>query len=194
MTIKYEDAAEITTVTGWACKSCHRFYGQGSQAMHIARWCCCDERPCQAPGCTGRAEKHYTICPRCIAKKDLARYLAKPRFEWDGKTPLCSDSNHYFFDADELASWLDDLEPDELGSVRLEGCKPARKPRFDMLDLLEGYLPDGEDIDTAPIAAIVDQWIEVNVPTIWESNGQVPTPESIERHTGFRAGECKETT
>ena len=185
----YEDAAEFVSVTGWKCKTCHRFYGSSEDGKHIARGCCCTDRPCKTEGCQGRAERNYTACPSCISKHELERYLGMPRQEWDGTTPIVSDCDNYFFDAESLADWLNDLDDDERADVRLEICRRTRPPHFEMREFLSDALPtddDGAYIDTEEIDGIVNKWIADHEPFAWEGSGVVPTPESIERHTGVR--------
>ena len=191
----YEDAAEFVNVTGWMCAKCHRFHGSGEDGKHIARWCCCTDRPCETEGCKGRAEKSYTACPACISKKELARYLALPRKEWDGETPIVLDQDNYFFDADSLGDWLNDLSDEEREDVRIEICKPTRPPYFDMGEFLMDCLStddDGAHLDTDDINAVVNKWIEDHEPFAWTGSGVVPTAESVEKHTGIKIGEHEE--
>lgn len=89
----YENAAECKTVKGWECKTCGKLYvngtsdvGKTEEAEHIARWCCCDTRPCS---CGGRIPKGHSACPVCEQKEQTERWLLKPEAPWNGH-PLYS--------------------------------------------------------------------------------------------------------
>lgn len=117
--IRYEDAAERMTVTGFACKTCRRWWGEDE---HMARWCCATDLPCE---CGGRKRKSYTVCEACREKAAAERFAAKPRQQWDGKTPLYSETlQRYFFDDGySLREAIEEAggDPDAL---RLFICRP----------------------------------------------------------------------
>lgn len=180
----YESCGRQVTVTGWVCDKCRRFYGSGEDAEHLARWCCCSDRPCHTPGCGGRADKSWIACPSCLSKKDLDRFMAKPRVEWDGITPLVTDDDRFFFDADSLGDYLADLPAEDREIVRLEVCRPTNTSEFYMSEFLQDSLPEDFDLDEDEINATVNRWIKDNGPFAWEGSGKVPTWESVERVLG----------
>ena len=137
--LPYEESAHIVTVTGWACKTCSRWWGNDE---HMAKWCCAKDLPCE---CGGRVEKSWTKCGECRAKADLERFIGLSQIDWDGKTPLYSDaSDEYFFDEGDLIDVLRD-EESTAEDLRLLVCEPQRAPSFCMADHLCDILPDGSD-------------------------------------------------
>lgn len=185
------NATHMTGIVGWVCTHCQRYHGNSPNSEHFAKYCCATTLPCSEEGCTGRAEKHYTHCEACREKRDYARYLAKPRVEWDGVTPVVTNSDEFFFDADSLACYLGDLDPEELPHVRLEICETQSRT-FDMNEFLEDVLPSedyGADPyldDTEEINKTVNDWITAHEPISWLGSGKIPTNESIEKHTGIK--------
>lgn len=177
--IPYEEAAHVVTATGWACKTCSRFFGtdqytpaDGHGAEHMARWCCASSMPCK---CGGRIEGGYTICEACRNKQREADWLAKPEIEWDGEFPLAVwDDDRYFFDADALYEYVDDIIEDggnPLG-LKLTTCKRADVRQFEMNDFLCDDLPEDETLDCEEIDKTVNDWIAANQPRLFYPTGE----------------------
>lgn len=159
-----EDAAEQMTVTGWVCKNCRRYWGDDER---MARYCCSTSFPCE---CGKRRSKHYTCCDDCRSKHEADRFFATPVAEWDGGFPLVDDGDHYMFDEDDLAQFLEDsTEFSELADVRLMPCQPTSTREFIMSEHLQDSLaPDQELDDEDQINEIVNKWIEDHKPISWE--------------------------
>jgi len=193
-TLRYEDAAETVTVTGWACKTCRRWYGKNE---HVARRCCAKDTPCK---CGGRATEGHTTCDVCLHAAAVDRWLAAPRAPWDGKTPLYSDAaNKYFIYDCELLDYIeesrldDEGEPsgiegpataEEVESLRLRICKPVRGRDFNIAEQFEDRLPDEDDdfvVNETGLAAekAVNDWIKAIGAVSYEMTRTVPTTESI---------------
>ena len=183
--LPFEDSAVQMTVTGWVCKTCGRFCGKEER---LARWCCAKDLPCETEGCTRRAPKGYLVCDECRHQKELARWKALPEVEWDGATPLAlDDDDTYFIETEDLDSYLDDLEL-KVEDVRLVVCVQDHKPRFDVMDLLTDYLPDGLDCDENPdaINKVINIWIDENVPVVWVHGKTRPSDKSLRAALGVK--------
>jgi len=176
--IEYENAAEVRTVSGWVCKTCGRFCGDDE---NLARYCCSKFVPCQTPGCAGKAEKGYSFCKDCREKLSKERYLKLPLQPWDGVTPLVEqDDDRFFYDAEDLNDYLEDCGL-EIEDLRLVVCKPCKKPFFEMAEFLCDYFGPENELDKDPkdIERCVNDWIEANVPVVWQHGKCRPTLESV---------------
>ena len=112
------ESAKRMTVDGWVSSSGH-FFGENERA---ARWDGCTHTYCTECGAV-IMKSGYTICDDCRQKKDIARYDAMPRVEWDGETPLYSEScDEYFFDSDNLRDYIEEHEC-TAESLRLIVCE-----------------------------------------------------------------------
>lgn len=147
-------AAEYVTVSGWACKTCRRWWGNGPSSEHMARWCCSKQTPCNE--CGTMCDKGYTMCRGCREVKDIERYATRKRVPWDGKSMLYSDAHDkYFSDIDDLVDELDGLPPDaspEAIAERIEDwrvlvCEPIYGRQIDFEDVFSDRLPDDHDGD-----------------------------------------------
>lgn len=182
--IRYEDAAQHRAdISGWICKTCHRFYGNDRSSESAARWCCATDLPCEE--CGGRnPEKLYIYCKACRKKHDDARWAALERVEWDGATPLAVwDNDKYFFDeyavADHIADVIDD--GGRLEDVRLVLCEQQEPWAFDMADFLHDDIgEDGVDrLDFTEIDRTVNDWIEKHVSLLWYPASKAIDPETL---------------
>lgn len=176
--IPYTEAAEQTTVSGWVCKTCRRFYGENE---HLARWCCASQIACQTSGCAGKVDHSgYSICNRCREKLDHERYLKLPEADWDGETPLClHDDDTYFYSVEDLHQYAEDHET-KVEDLWLIICRKQRLPYFEMNSLAEDHLADGQDLpDPSEIEKAVNDWIEKNFPDVWEPGKTRPTVASL---------------
>ncbi len=112
------DAATYGMFFGWVDRH-GRFFGKDERT---ARWSGCTHRPCEQ--CGEQVEKRWTHCAKCQEERAAERYANYPRKEWDGKTPLYSESaEKYFFDAGELDDFLFETETNK-DDARLVLCYP----------------------------------------------------------------------
>jgi hypothetical protein len=114
-----DEAASIQTVTGWV--SCTgRFWGNDER---MARYDGSTHGVC---GCGAVVEKNYIRCNPCRAVAERERYLALTKQEWDGSTPLYSNSHdRYFMGLEDLVDMLDEDEYcTTVDDLRLIICKP----------------------------------------------------------------------
>lgn len=110
-----DEAAQPHTMTGW--KSRDGFFYADEQT---ARYCGCTHRKCTE--CGEYTRKHYTLCDKCREIKQVERYNAMPRAEWDGKAMLYSDArDEYYADMDGAEDVIEEGETIE--SLRLIICE-----------------------------------------------------------------------
>lgn len=177
--IHYKDAAEVVTVTGWACKTCGRYWGRDE---HMARYCCATSMLCE---CGQRHDKGWTKCRACRDKVDFDRWFAKPAIEWDGEFPVATwDSDHYFFDEDSLLEHIydhfgEDMDTEDWSGIRLTTCRPTVTPSFDMNEFLCDNLPEDSELDADEINKTVNDWIAAQGVISWEPTGQRLDTESV---------------
>jgi hypothetical protein len=178
--IQYEQAAEVKDVRGWVCKTCRRFWGIEE---HMARYCCCTERPCETSGCSGRVEKGYVHCGPCRDANDKAAWLKLIEVPWDGEALLFEEAgNKYFRDVDDIEAYLEAHSGMKLSDLHLVICEREEAPSFDVDEFLCDYLPEDTTCDDAEeINKIVNDWLEANAPESWLPGSKRPTLESIEK-------------
>jgi hypothetical protein len=149
-----DEAARLTTVTGWVSRNGH-FYGDDERT---ARYDGCTHKPCDE--CGELIPRDGLICCRpCFAKRDAERFARMPRQEWDGETPLVLfNTDTYFFSEDELAEYCEEHEVLR-ESLQLVICTPQTGRRVDAMDFLEDVLvEDASEHDIpAPIIEAVEQ-------------------------------------
>ena len=135
-------------------------------------------------------EKGYSRCKACDSKDRLEKWLALPRVEWDGETPLCVwDDDRFFFHDGDLGDYLHERaeeEPDfSLEDVRLVLCEQDRLPEFDMEEWLgdqEATHEDGPELDCKDIDRIINEWIKANVTPLWYPTAKAVSVESLRQH------------
>lgn len=129
------EAAQYKTVTGWVSRK-GEFYGDDER---LARYVGSTHRKC---GCGNIIEKR-SWCKPCNKKASSELYMKKPFKEWDGETPLYSESfGEYFFSEDDIINFIENgdapVNPDDL---QLVICIP-NKPHIIEEDEFMDNLPD----------------------------------------------------
>lgn len=163
-----DEAAELKTVTGWVSRLGH-FYGSDER---LARWDGCTHVACTRCGAAVKKSRS-TLCAACRTEKEIERYAALPKVEWDGETPLYSKvTDEYFFDRQALEDKLYD-EDITAESLRLVICTPNYPRQIDYdhwCDDLpeEGELPD----DIADAVAALNEVIKKSAPLSWSAGKQ----------------------
>lgn len=189
----YEEAAKETTVTGWACITCGRFYGNDGGAERAARWCHATDLPCER--CGGRnLNKSYTCCASCLIEKDAERWNAMPEAEWDGKVALnVWGDDKYFFYAAEILDYLEDAERDDgeplkLEDLRLVLCEQVEPRRFEFADFFCDDLAECHaDEDYSKIDDIVNAILRKDFPITWQPTQTRASLRSLMKETGMKA-------
>lgn len=178
-----EEAAEICTVSGWRCKTCNQFYGNGPYSEQAARKCCCKDFACE---CGNRIEGQsgYYVCDPCRSKAKRERYLTLEKKPWDGDLPLYSDRYDKWFVGSDIEEqiyeylqepppgWkygdpevIREISEDTLLDLQLLICEEQVKSRFDAQDYWHDDLAEDQEIDDADeINEIVNKWAQENVP------------------------------
>ena len=140
------EAAEYRTgLCGWVSRR-GLFYGDRPDSEDMARYDGCTHVACKY--CSAPAQKSYTACQECRDKKDLERFEALPRADWDGKAMLYSEARDKYYAGPDDAE--DELEEGEtLADLRLVVCKPTYARLLDEEYFCDD-LPEGED-DVPPV-------------------------------------------
>lgn len=182
--IPFETNAERRTVSGWCCKTCGRYWGDGAGGERAAKYCCCTDRLCEKCG-VARTHKHWINCDGCRQLERIERFEKLESKPYDGTAVVTFDDDKYFFDSDELLEWIadtDDGEPRDLSTVRLvfAECKPPRWTHT-ISELLGDELYDDCDWDTSEIDDQIAAWVEKNAPKVyWPSMVAVSQQSIIE--------------
>jgi len=170
--IRYDDpeaATWKTGISGWVDRN-GRFFGDGKDAEHMARWSSCTHRICEK---CGELYEKNGYCWPCHRKKMDAKFNAMPVARWDGETPLYSEANsRFFFDMDEIRDMLEDERDDEeaeetLESLRLVICVPCYAREISEDYFCDSFPDDGEgdesldviDPELADLVEAVNEYI-----------------------------------
>jgi hypothetical protein len=145
-----DEAAHLQTgISGWVSRH-GRFMGNDERA---ARYDGCTHRRCE--DCGNPCEKGWLVCNECREKRDIARYNAMPKEEWDGKGMIYSAAaDKYFSDLDEAEEFLED-DGGTMESLRLIICEPQYLP-FLSYDYGCDELPEDGELPDAVVQAIED--------------------------------------
>ncbi len=145
-----DEAAHLQTgISGWVSRH-GRFMGNDERA---ARYDGCTHTRCE--NCGEPVDRGRLICPKCNEARDVKRYAAMPKEEWNGKGMLYSDAaDKYFSDWDEVEGFLEDGEG-TIESLRLIICEPNYLPLLSDDYGCDELAEDGE-LPDAVIQAIED--------------------------------------
>lgn len=118
-----------------------------------ARYAGCTHRPCKY--CDAPAQKSWTACDACRAKKDRQNWEALPGKPWYGDSPVCLWSDdRYFWCLQEFEDWAQD-ECIDKSKVMLVHCEPVYAPKIEH-DYACDQLPyEAEDELPGPILAAI---------------------------------------
>ena len=168
-----EAAKRVEGLSGWVDRH-GMFWGDSSSAEATARYSGSTHSECRE--CGAMTSKSRLMCPACADKKSHARYLAMPRKEWDGKTPLVlHDDDRYFFDWDDVVDYAEgaDCKPEELPLVI---CKPVYLRPLEG-DYWEDALPEDGELPFEVAAAVdaLNKVISEQGPVSWVAGEYVAT-------------------
>jgi len=165
------EAASIQTVSGWVSRTGH-FWGKDE---HMARYDGSTHRVCKENPEHGVHEKN-AWCEKCRAERMDAKFAAMPRREYDGTPIVVFDSDTYFFDADDLISWLldNDIKPED---ARLVFCKPNYASPIDPNEHFSDDLPEDGEVSATLAAAfdVLNKVIEAEGPLSWNEGDTAVT-------------------
>lgn len=156
------EAAKYTTgVEGWV-DSGGRFWGEDE---HMARYSGCTHIKCKDCGAKIPV-RGYLICDDCRNKRDIEKYNNMPSKQWDGNTPLYSDSSdEYFFDEESLLNYIEDYES-KRESMRLIICEPIYLSNINEDYFYDDLSGDGELPDAVVKAVDTLNKIIANEPPV----------------------------
>ena len=133
-----ESARYVENIKGWVDIN-NRFFGDGKDAEHLARYSSCTHRTCE---CGNITEKGWGVCPECRLKKEIEKYILLQFKEYDGSPVYSHNIDKYFFSEEELLDYLSDEE--EIEDLRLVFCNENHFNELGV-DYFEDILPeDGE--------------------------------------------------
>ncbi|MDD5511955.1 MAG: hypothetical protein PHI12_14300 [Dehalococcoidales bacterium] len=142
-----EAAQYRTNISGWVSRHGHL---------------CCDERAARYDGCTHTLcedcsqpiAKGRLVCTECWDKRQIKKYEAMPKAEWNEKGMLYSDAaDKYFSDWDEIEEFIEE-EGGTIEGLRLIICKPHYLPLLDSSDFGCDDLAEDGELPDAVIDAI----------------------------------------
>jgi len=150
-----DEAAEYrTNLSGWVSRN-GRYFGNDERA---ARYDGCTHTRCE--DCGELIDRGRLICPKCNEARDIKRYNAMPKEEWDGEGMLYSDAaDKYFSDWNGVEGFLED-EESTIESLRLIICEPQYLSLLDPSDYGCDSLAEDGELPDAVIDAI-DKFNEV---------------------------------
>jgi hypothetical protein len=170
-----DEAAQLKTVTGWVSRN-GQFYGDDERT---ARWAGCTHEVCD--GCGKVIQRGW--CKGCREKKDVEKWLAAERAEYDGVAMLYSDSSDkYFSDEVEAEEYAEDngISMDDL---RLYICNPVYGRPIDSGHFCDELPEDGEVPDSIGFAMdALNKAIKDAGPLSWYPGKKVPilTPKAVQ--------------
>lgn len=134
-----EAAKFVTGLSGWVDRN-GVFWGQLEE---MARYSSATHKRCEECK-TAIIKRGYRFCADCLEKKDIERYSKLEKKIWDGESYLYSDRDDvYFSDYQELRDYIDELEIENIDSLRLIICEPEYLRELD-----EDYWADDLAEDT----------------------------------------------
>ena len=129
-----EAATFRTNISGWVSSE-GRFWGNDE---HMARYSGCTHSLCE---CGKQMSKVYTKCVDCRNAASNERYLALPFKEYDGSYVCDRSGENYFWDEDDIISYMDN---GDLTEIELLFCEPQPYQKVDSEYWTDGLPEDGE--------------------------------------------------
>ena len=154
-------AKYVKNIEGWVDSNGLFFGKKGEQS---ARYSGCTHRDCE--DCGQPAEKWCLVCPRCKETRDTKRYAEREQKEWDGETPLYSESHDRFlFYPDDVYDFIHDVEP---LNQRLVICNPVHLSHVDSDHWCDELCEDGElPADVEEALDELNKLITASAPVSW---------------------------
>jgi hypothetical protein len=134
-----DDAATLSTVTGWVSRSGH-FFGNDE---HLARYDGSTHRECEK---CGKVISKHDYCRDCHIKREVEKYQKMERREWNETDAIYSQSDdRFFFDRCELDDYCLDNET-TAEKLMLIICKPVYAKEIEPSEIYESDLPEEGDL------------------------------------------------
>lgn len=127
----------VENISGWVDNKGY-FYGKDE---NLARYSSCTHKKCV---CGELMKKNYTMCDKCSKKRTIEKYNNLKAVEWDGNSPIYSDTtSDYFWNEDELLDYCSYEEIKNIEDLRLLSTKPIKlRGNIDLYDLYSHDLPE----------------------------------------------------
>lgn len=123
-----EAAKFVTGLSGWV-DSKGFFFGDRERSEVDARYSGCTHTLCE--DCKNPCRKGWLVCDSCRDKREAERYSKLDVVEWDGTTPVYSQTlDKYFFGLEEVEDHLHDSETTG-DNLRLVLCEPVFLSKID---------------------------------------------------------------
>lgn len=172
----------------WFCKKCRRIRGTNDE--HMASRCCCTHLTCK---CGNIHSKSWTMCDTCRDKIAYDKWQAKPEVIWDGEWPIAlHDSDRYFFSADDLLDYIDEVNEDGYfsESLRLTSCRANTPRTFEVNEWVgDDLYEDGEILDADSIDDRINAILgEIGIMS-FSSNSDRLNVRDVLRRIGFEKEE-----
>jgi len=172
-----EAATYKANISGWVSRH-GRFLGNDERA---ARYDGCTHTRCE--DCGEPVDRGRLVCPQCHENRQIKRYDAMPKEEWNGEGMIYSAAADRFFrDWDDVENCLED-EGGTADSLRLIICEPEYLPPipddYGCDELAEdGELPDEvaqaiEEFNKVIIAAGAVSWFPGKKAVLLQSSMRV---------------------
>jgi hypothetical protein len=184
--LESDEAAKKITVEGWVSRN-GRFYGDDED---MARYDGCTVNHCEKCGEPTKA-KHYRLCDKCRIEKEKEDYLKREEVEWDGESPIYSETlDKYVFSEEDIEYILEEVGYEDLASVpqeeldklRFLECEPIYFHEVYPIEYYSDILPiDGYD-DDSYIPKEIEKAFEILNETIKNSkkiSSWIPTKKRI---------------
>lgn len=138
-----EEAAKYKEIElkGWV-SSDGFYFGEDE---HLARYKGCTHVKCE---CGASMEKMYTLCIDCRNRNKRKLYNEMPFKEWDGETPLYSNSaDEFFYTIDEIEDYMEEsMGHGDDTSLQLIICEPVYPFEINLSEIYSRILADDMDL------------------------------------------------
>jgi len=172
---RYEDGAngpyhiDEIRETIYSCKHCQRIY-TGFHGLHAARWCCCNDCPCESMSCDNRTTGRSMHCDPCRARRIDDQWMAFKKVSPQFPCVRFGDDT-YFFTEEELIEWMDDQEDGEHTRVRCVVAERMIVPIFEVQEFLCDMGYEDHEFDDSNDDAI-NALIKQVAPETWTGSGK----------------------
>lgn len=142
--INYDDpnaARFVENIKGWVDIN-NRFWGNGPDSEHMARYSSCTHMKCE---CGKLKPKGYLKCDECRDKSDIEKYNDLPFKEYNGELVYSYKADMYFNDSDEIEEYCYDNEV-ESKDLLLVFCEPNKLSEIDS-SYWDDFMSEYDDID-----------------------------------------------
>lgn len=161
-----EAAKYRTDIKGWVSRD-GKFWGDGDQAEHMARYTGSTHQMCMS--CDTIIDKRCTRCTKCFEAIKDKQHRERKQLKWDMETPLYSEKlDRYFFESQDIENVMGE-SGFSWQELRLVICDPQKASHIED-DYFSDVMPeDGTDIPDAVQEAMAafNRAIDESPPMSW---------------------------